>query len=459
MPRMYLNVYQPLLQTPGGIQALFCGARGQQVASSALMAPMTRAFVRSLERFASSQAVDLIKFQRGERKDDRTQEYWRQWRGGEGVLYIGKIQENACVPRTGGETDPVTGFRTASLYFSTAMVNAYYIYFVDADFGPCFLKFCSYFPFTARLCLNGHEYAKHQLRQRGVEFEALDNGIRRCADPAALQAICLEVTAQRVDALLRKWLARLPHPFTPGNRRAGYLYQVSILQAELSLTQVFDRPLQGRQFFEELIRENLDRGRPGFVQLLFRRRITKCTPSRFRTRVLTAGGEPSLHFDYKQTRIKQYFKLGRTLRTETTVNNTRDFGVGKLLRNLEKIKAIGFQANRRLQRVQRVSHDCMLGADCFERLRTPAKVDRQRAPGLRFGDRRVQALCAALHAFAFLPRGFNRRQLHGTDPGLTHVHVPPRPRSGRVRSASPERPAVGGHIISAGERAELSDCL
>ena len=131
--RLYLNVYQPLLQTPGGLHAVFCG---------------------------------------------------------EGVLYIGKIQEKARVPRTRGETDPVTGFRTASLYFSTAMVNAYYIYFVDEDFGPCFLNFCSYLPSTARLCQNGHEYAKPQLRQRGIEFEALDDGIRRCADPATLQAIC-----------------------------------------------------------------------------------------------------------------------------------------------------------------------------------------------------------------------------------------------------------------------------
>ena len=179
----------------------------------------------------------------------------------------------------------------------------------------------------------------------------------------------------------------------------------------MSLTQVFDRPLQGRQFFEEIIRENLDRGRPEFVQLLFQRRITRRTPSRFRTRVLTAGVEPSLHFDYKQTRVKQYFKLGRALRTETTVNNTRDFAVGKLLRNLEKIKAIGFQANRRLLRVQRLSHDCMLGAECFERLHAPQTVGRQRTPRLLFGDRRVQALCAALQAFCFLPHGFRRRDL------------------------------------------------
>ena len=127
------------------------------------------------------------------------------------------------MPPTRSETDPVTGFRRALLYFSTAMVNNYYFYFVDEDFGPCFLKFCSYFPFTARLCLNGHEYAKRQLPRRGIEFEALDNGIRSCADSAALQAICRELGAERIDALLRKWLARLPHPFTSADRQAGYL--------------------------------------------------------------------------------------------------------------------------------------------------------------------------------------------------------------------------------------------
>lgn len=41
---------------------------------------------------------------------------------------------------------------------------------------------------------------------------------------------------------------------------------------------------------------------------------------------------PSLHIDYENTRIKQYHKEGRTLKTETTINNTRDADIGKLLR-------------------------------------------------------------------------------------------------------------------------------
>ena len=182
-----------------------------------------------------------------------------------------------------------------------------------------------------------------------------------------MQQLCDGLSAAKIDALLRKWLARLPHPFTAADRQAGYRYDVSILQAEFSLTQVLDRPLTGRVFFEEVIRENLDLGRPDQVQLIFERRVTKRTPGRFRTRVLTEGVTPSLHVDYKHSRIKQYHKEGRALRTETTINDTRDFGIGKRLKNLPALRQIGFQANRRLLDVQRISQDCAIGEDAFRR--------------------------------------------------------------------------------------------
>src|SRR5712692_3072148 len=183
------------------------------------------------------------------------------------------------------------------------MVN--HFYFFDRDFGLFFLKFGTYFPYTAKLCLNGHEYAKRQLARAGIAFEALDNGLLSCADPRRAQALCDGLSVAKIDALVRKWLRRLPHPFTAADRRAGYRYDVSILQAEFALTQVLDRPATGRVFFEEVIRESLDLGRPDQVQLIFGRRVTRRTPGRFRTRVITAGVTPSLHVDSKRSRIKQ----------------------------------------------------------------------------------------------------------------------------------------------------------
>ena len=247
----------------------------------------------------------------------------------------------------------------------SAMVNHYYFYCVDCDFGPFFLKFCSYFPYNAKLCINANEYAKCQLRKRGIAFEAQDNGVLSCADPKALQRICDGLDDRKIDRLLRKWLARLPHPFDRRDRAGGYRYAISILQAEFALTQVLDRPVAGRIFFEQVIRENLDIGRPGQVQLIFDRRVARRTPGRFRTRVITEGVTPSLHADYKNAKIKQYHKQGRALRTETTINNPHDFGVTKRLTSLPDLRQLGFTANRRLLGVQTISHDPIRGAKAF----------------------------------------------------------------------------------------------
>src|SRR5262249_20028343 len=390
--RMDLNVYQPRLQTERGVAAFFRFHRGETFASSALMDPISKSFIAAVDRFVVREQIPLIVFAKGQRKDDIAKEYHSQFPDTEGIVFVGKAQEKTPVFRTEKRRNPETGRTYPWIVRSTAMVNHFYFYGLDEDFGPFFLKFCTYFPYNAKLCINGHEYLKRQLAKEGIAFEALDNGILSCADPHRLQQLCDGLSAAKIDGLLRKWLARLPHPFTAADRAAGYRYDLSILQAEFSLTQVLDRPLCGRVFFEEVIRENLDIGRPDQVQLIFDRRVTKRTPGRFRTRVLTEGVTPSLHIDYKRSRIKQHHKEGRALRTETTINDTRDFGIGKRLSNLPALRRLGFQANRRLLDVQRISQDCAVGEGAFHRVNEPVEVDGQRASGLRFADVAAQAL-------------------------------------------------------------------
>jgi hypothetical protein len=413
--RMYVNAIVPVLQSERGIAWFFRECRGYTFASSALMAPMTRAFVEAIEGYACDQKVDVITFNKSQRKDDVAAEYRRRFNEEEGILFIGKAQEKASVFRTERRRDAKTGRSYAWLYRSTAMVNQYYVYAIDRDFGPFFLKFCSYFPYNAKLCINGHEYVKRQLDRRGLTYEALDNGILSCDDAGTVQRICDELSADKIDGLFRKWVRRLPHPFTPKDRAWGIRYELSILQAEFSLTQVLDRPVTGRIFFEEVIRENLDIGRPDQVQLIFNRKILRkgprATPGRFRTRVITEGVYPSLHIDYKATRIKQYHKEGRALRTETTINNTRDFEIGKRLHNLPALREVGFRANRRLLDVQRISHDCSIGEEGFHSVQRPRTVADQRASALRFEDGRVQALLHGLVLFRLLPDGFSNQDL------------------------------------------------
>jgi hypothetical protein len=413
--RLYLNLYVPELQRVGQVVGFLTRHLGFEIPSTAVIAPRSKAFVEAIKRFAAEQHLPLIDFGKGQRKDDVLHEYLARCDGSEQVLFIGRAQEKMTTFRTERRRNPTTGVAYPWIVPATAMVNQFYIYCVDDDFGPFFLKFGSYFPYTGRVCLNGHEYAKRQAANAGIGFTALDNGFATIDDPAgvaAVQAICDGLTAEAIDKLVRKWLARLPHPFTPADRAAGYRYQLSVLQAEFSLTQVLDKPVSGRIFFEQTIRDNLDIGRPDRVALIFARQVRRNTPGVFRTRVITDTVTPSLHIDYKHCQIKQYHKHGRALRTETTINDTYDFAIGRRLTNLPALREIGFSANRRLLRVQRLSHDPTDGAHALAAITDPIITDTgQRVPGLRFTDPRAQALLSAICVFRLLPRGFTHRDL------------------------------------------------
>ncbi|MGO9382984.1 MAG: hypothetical protein ACLP4W_13050 [Mycobacterium sp.] len=412
--RMYCNVWVPRQAYGGGVQGFFVGHRGHHYASTALMDPMTKAFVAGIHGFVTARGLEVVSFGK-ERKDDVAQQFLARFTDPEGVLFVGRAQEKALVWRTQRRYSR-DGSSYAWLVRSTAFVNYFYFYCVDEDFGPFFIKFCTYFPYTAKLCINGNEWAKRQAAKAGIGFTALDNGFAAVDDVAALQAICDRLGPAQIEALLRKWLAILPNPFTDEDEAAGYRYELSILQAEFSLTQMLDAPVSGRIFFEQVIRDNLDIGRPDNVALIFDRRIVRTgkhkTPGRFRTRVITNGVVPSLHVDYKNAKIKQYHKQGRALRTETTINDPRDFGVTKRLTSLPNLRQLGFSANRRLLGVQTISHDPIRGAKAFTDLTAPLVTDSgTRIAGLRFGDNRVHALLQALLIHRLLPHGFTNREL------------------------------------------------
>jgi hypothetical protein len=420
--RMYLNVYVPGLQYPAGLVAYVHRQLGLPIASTAPLGKISDGFSAAMRRFARDQQVPWVDFAKGQRKDDIAHEYLARFDREEGVLFVGRAQEKTGLFRTEKRRN-VEGRAYPWIVRSTGVVNQFYVYAVDADFGPFFLKFCSYFPYNARLCINGHEWAKRQAAKAGVAHTALDNGFASCEDPVALQAICDRLGPPQIQALLDKWLQILPGAFTDADRVAGYRYECSILQAEFSLTQVLDRPVSGRVFFEQVIRDNLDAGRPDRVGLIFDRRIHRGrkqrTPGLFRTRVLTEGVTPSLHIDYKHTKIKQYHKEGRALRTETTINDTGDFEIRKRLTHLPALREIGFSANRRLLGVQRLSHNPIRAAEAFAAVHDPiVSHDGQRIPGLRQGDRRAHALLQALLMFRLLPHGFRNRDLRGLIAGL-----------------------------------------
>lgn len=416
LDRIYLNGFIPNLQIPGQLVAFLVQHRKQKIPSPALLNQMTQNFVQNVKQYAEENNVPIVHFKHGERKDDIAAQMRRKYPVKNGVVFIGIAQEKAYAFK--GHKKTQKGYVGFDYSRQSVFVNYYYFYLDDEDFGPAFIKICSYAPFPIKVCINGHEWAKRQLEKQAIAFESLDNGFLSCPASENLQKICDQLSAFHIRMFFYKWINLLPYPLTEEDLRAGYFHRLSVWQLEVSLTQVFDQPLRGRQFFEEVIRDNLDQGRPDRIQLLFERKVTKRTPGRFRTRVIQDGVHPSLHINYKKSHVKQYFKENRALRTEITINDPKDFAIGKDLSNLPYLQEIGRNINRRLLDVQRVSQNCGLSAQSIERVVKPTVTkDGQPAPGLKLGDPRVMALFLALTLFWHLFNGFRNADLrkHVTD--------------------------------------------
>lgn len=412
--RIYLNGYVKYLQMAGGVINFIRAQKELPIPSPKVLYEMTQSYHQAVEAFAKKEGIAIYKFKKKEDKDKIAKSALSKFKKRSGVVLIGKAQEKAQAFRGKREkrADQKVWFN-----YSRYEVNVthYYFYILDENFGLGFIKVCTYLPFEVKVCLNGHEWAKQQLRQADIEFEALSNGFAACADPKRLQEICHSLSAPKIQAYFDHWVDNLPWPLTESERSAGYEHRLSLWQLEVSRTQIFRDPAQGRALVESLIRDNLDLGRPDRVSLLFERRVTKATPSEFYTRVDQYGVLPCIRIKYKHSVLKQYFKEGRGLRTELMINNMADFGFNKGLPNFADLVAFGDACNDRLLAQLQLSQDCFVPLDEVRQVGQPTRLDNgQRASALRFGDQRVMALMAALARHAHIISEMTNKSLRQT---------------------------------------------
>jgi hypothetical protein len=413
LDRVYLNGYVPNLQVSGQVVLFLTRHLGQPIPSPALFDKIGQRFRRAVESYAAANDVPVVRFTKGDRKIEVMRPYLERAAadGRSRVAAIGVAQEFQQVftgSRVGGGDTGVPRFSFAK---ADRRVTCYYFYVWDDDFGPAFFKICAYFPYPAKIWINGHEWAKRQATKAGIGYTALANGFASCADPAGLQAICDRLGPATINIFVERWWARLPLPLTPADRAGGYWWEISMRQVEVSRTIVFNAPRQGRAFFDALVRENLDVGRPDQIELIFDRQVRADTPGTFGTRVVTRGVDVTINAFYKHSRIKQYFKEGRALRIETVVNNPGDLGCQRRLHNLDDLQTRARDVNRRLLDYERVGQGCVLASPAFERIARPSLTDGRRAGALRFGDPRVQALAGALAITLSAVTGFTNRSL------------------------------------------------
>jgi hypothetical protein len=432
LDRVYLNAYVPILQSSGQVVAFMTQYLDLPIPSPALLEKISQRFRRAVASFAEANDIPWVKFGKDDRKAEVMAPYLKQAAAGgrSRVAAIGVAQEFQRV-WTAYRRDTKTAAPQFTFAKADRRVTCYYFYLWDADFGPAFIKVCAYFPYPAKIWINGHEWAKRQATKAGITFTELSNGFAACEDPAALQQICDRLQPGTIEVFAQRWLHRLPMPFGRADQRAGYWWEISMRQVEVSRTLVFDAPRRARAFFEALIADNLDIGRPANVEIIFNRHIRRDTPGVFRTTIDRPvigpdSGGVVLNLFYKHSRIKQYLKDGRAMRIETVINAPRDLGCNARLPNLEALQAKARAANHRILEAERAGQGTVLASPAFERIAHPSvDADGRRTPALRFGDPRVMALAGALCTTLLAATGITNKSLRALMTGLLHAPYTP----------------------------------
>jgi hypothetical protein len=219
--RMYLNVYMTDLQREQGVVWFLRHHRGHPFASSALMDPISKTFIAAMEAFVKGNQIPLIFFAKGQRKDDVAAEYRAKFTAPEGVLFVGRAQEKNSVFRTEKRTNPVTGKKYPWIVRSTAIVNQWYFYCLDQDFGPFFLKFSSYLSLQ---CQTLHQ--RPRIRQTSIDEGGnclrgagqRHSLLRRSPAPAGDLQQPVRRKDRRVAAKMACPFAASLHPPRPGRR-------------------------------------------------------------------------------------------------------------------------------------------------------------------------------------------------------------------------------------------------
>jgi hypothetical protein len=433
LDRVYLNAYVPILQSSGQVVAFMTQHLGLPIPSPAIFDKIGQKFRAAVVSFAEANHIPWVRFRKDDRKVEVMAPYLRQAAatGRSQVAAIGVAQEFQRV-WTAYQRDTRPG-SAPQFTFAKAdrRVTCYYFYLHDADFGAAFIKVCSYFPYPAKVWVNGHEWAKQQARKLGLVFTELSNGFAACDDPAGLQEICDRLQPGTIEVFAQRWLHRLPMPFGAAEQKAGYWWELSMRQVEVSRTVVFDAPRQARAFFEALIADNLDIGRPANVEIIFGRKILRTTTGTFKTAIDrpvigTDTGQVILNVFYKHSRVKQYLKDGRAMRIETVVNDPRDLGCYSRLPNLPDLQDKARAVNQRILEAERAGQGTVLASPAFERIAHPsADADGRRTPALRFGDPRVMALTGALCATLLSATGITNKSLRALMTGLLNAPYSP----------------------------------
>jgi len=385
--------------------------------------PLREEIRQNAERLAREHGLEIefIRSVHAFRKEDRIRTILAQRGGHPGLVHIFAAME-PCAAFTPWY-DKVTGKTT--LRYKDGKCLHYYFYFIDAEFGLCYLRVPTWAPFRLQFYCNGHNWLASQLRQAGIAFHQLDNTFTTIADVARAQALADAFPIDRFHRALAGFAAR----YCPVARHFGPTYHWSIMQIEDATDLAFQRQADLRPLYETLVRTAIHAVKPVDVATFLGRKLSgnyaDDLGNDFHTRV--AGARLKHHMG--PVAIKLYDKQALVLRIETTVNDVSFFQhhrtvehrdgttetklapMRKTIYSLAPLRALLVAANRRYLAFLSDLSDPSAGVQHVERLAEPLRHDERSYRGFNLFSAEDLALFTALARGEWQISGFRNSSL------------------------------------------------
>lgn len=377
--------------------------------------------------------IEFIRKIKAFRKDDRIKEILRERGSHPGLVHIFSAMESCTSYKPWH--DKTTG--NTSLKYDSGKCLHYYFYFIDKEYGLCYLRVPTWCPFRLQFYCNGHNLLAAKLSRQGIGYQMRENAFLKIDDWEKAQSLSDSIRVEDLHQVLDILASR----HVPFLQRYGLIYRWSIMQAEYATDIIFKRQADLDPLYEVLVRTAVHSVKPENIASFLGQKLhwnyQGEMGNNFNTRIL--GTRIKHHMG--AVSIKMYDKFGIVLRIETTTNDVSQFRhyrevqshdgskknkIAPMKKNIYSLYILAHllkDSNRRYLEFISTFNDPSDGMKKLDKISEPVKKDDRSYRGFNFFSHTDQKLFEVLARGEFNISGFQNKMVRKFIPKLSPASV------------------------------------
>lgn len=396
--------------------------------------PLTAAIKANAEALAEAAGlkIDYIR-KKNFRKEDKVKAELKKRGDKPGLVWIFSALEPCTTYR------PWRDHATQRTYlrYDDGKCLHYYFYFLDEEWGLCYVRVPTWCPFRLQFYCNAHNWLAGRLRRHRIAFRMCDNAFVEIADWSKAQQLADGCKPERLHRRLTEFSQR----YCPVLGQIEAQYHWSLDTAEYATDVVFRRQSDLQPLYEELIRTAIHTVKADDIATFLGKKLTGHYQGEMGNRYNIRIEGTRVRHAMGMSTLKMYDKFGHILRIETTTLDVTFFRhyrqveqrdgttaskyarMKKTIYSLGALREVLAAANRRYLEFLSSLDDPSGGVGKLKRLSATVREQARSYRGFNFFDPQDELLFEVIARGEFNISGFRNRMLRRRLPGLSSGQV------------------------------------